>query len=169
MTTLPPYKGFQASVEYDDGVLLISILHINDSVSDTCNEASEALSTFHDLVDDYIQTCAELGEEPNKPFKGSFNVRIGPTLHRNAAMMAASRQLTLNMWVADAIREKLQRDTPAEAYLIRDLDFRTTVESRQEQDQKWIPETAEARKEADVVEIDKYRNLAEQKKIIGTQ
>jgi predicted HicB family RNase H-like nuclease len=167
MTTLPPYKGFQASVEYDDGVLLITVLHINDSVSATCNNASEVIPTFRDLIDDYVETCAELEEEPNRPFKGSFNVRIGSALHQNAAMAAASLQLTLNSWVADAIREKIERASAERGYLLRDLDAHATLKADSEDVQEWVADVSSTPQEADVVQMDRYRTLAEQKKRVG--
>jgi len=39
---------------------------------------------FKDAVEDYIKTCEQLGYELEKSCKGSFNVRIGSELHRNA-------------------------------------------------------------------------------------
>jgi predicted HicB family RNase H-like nuclease len=107
MTTLQPYKGFQGSVEYDNGVLFIRILHIDDSVSTICDAASQVEPSFRELVDDYIETCRSLGQEPNRPFKGSFNVRIKPSFHRQAAMAAAQNEITLNSWIEEAIQTKL--------------------------------------------------------------
>lgn len=111
MNVLRPYKGFQGSVEYDDGVLFIKILHIDDSITTACENATDVVSNFHELVDDYIETCRELGEEPNRPFKGSFNIRIEPSLHRAAAFSASSIRTTLNRWVETAIRERIQRES----------------------------------------------------------
>jgi|SRR5580658_674246 predicted HicB family RNase H-like nuclease len=110
MSVLRPYKGYQGSVEYDDGILYIRLLHIEDSISTTCATAQEVTPAFHELVDDYIATCKSLGEEPNRPFKGSFNVRISPELHRSAAFSASARSETLNAWVAGAIAQQVQRD-----------------------------------------------------------
>lgn len=107
MTTLPPYRGFQGAVEYDAGTLFIRVLHIEDAVSTTCETAAGVEAAFRELVDDYIETCNEVGVEPNKPFKGTFNVRIKPRLHKDAAMAAAASNLTLNAWVEKAIEEKL--------------------------------------------------------------
>lgn len=110
MSVLRPYKGYQGSVEYDDGILYIRLLHIEDSISTTCASAQDVISAFRELVDDYIETCKALGEEPNRPFKGSFNVRISPELHRSAAISASARSESLNSWVAGAIAEQVQRD-----------------------------------------------------------
>jgi predicted HicB family RNase H-like nuclease len=167
MTTLPPYKGFQASVEYDDGVLLITVLHINDSISATCVDAGDVIPTFQDLVDDYIETCRELGEEPNRPFKGSFNVRIAPVLHQKAVMAAASLQMTLNSWVSDAIREKLERETVERGYLLRDLEAHAKMKVDPEPAQEWLAEAQTAPQDADIVQMDRYRVLAEKKRQAG--
>ena len=72
------YKGYQASVEYDDGTLFVKVLHIDDLLVAECDSASDAPKALADLVDAYLDDCAELGREPTKPFKGTFNVRVGP-------------------------------------------------------------------------------------------
>jgi len=33
-------------------------------------------------VEDYLETCKALGREPQKVYKGVFNVRIEPELHK---------------------------------------------------------------------------------------
>jgi len=45
-------------------------------------------ASFEAAIDDYLALCEEKGIEPDKPFKGSFNVRIGSQLHRQAALCA---------------------------------------------------------------------------------
>lgn len=106
--TVLAYKGYQGSVTWEDGLLAIRVLHIDDLVIDHCRDAAKVENTFHALVDEYIETCSELDREPEKPFKGSFNVRISPDLHRLAAMAATSAGISLNAWITDAVHEKLQ-------------------------------------------------------------
>jgi len=101
------YKGYQASVEYDDGVLYVKVLHIDDLLIGECLSAAEAPKVMQELVDDYLVDCAELGREPTKPFKGTFNVRVGPELHKRAAISAAEAGVSLNNWVQSALEEKL--------------------------------------------------------------
>jgi hypothetical protein len=62
---------------------------------------------FHEAVDDYLETCREMVREPNKPFKGSFNVRVPVELHRKAATKAAKLGLSLNQLVQKALEDKL--------------------------------------------------------------
>jgi predicted HicB family RNase H-like nuclease len=162
MTTLPPYRGFQAAVEYDEGVLLVRLLHIADSVSTTCDAASDVIHAFRELVDDYIETCGEIGEEPNRPFKGSFNIRIEPTLHRDAAMCAAAQETTLNSWIGKAIREKLERDRTKSTYLLLESDLRHIAKRSKTPKQEWV-----AHEPAEVANLDEYRILAQRKREAG--
>jgi predicted HicB family RNase H-like nuclease len=58
-------------------------------------------------VENYIRTCKELGRKPQKTFKGQFNVRIHPELHKKAAMEAAKRNVSLNKLVETAIEREV--------------------------------------------------------------
>ena len=46
-----------------------------------------------------------------KPFKGSFNVRISPKLHRKAALLAMEEKTSLNNFVAESIRERISKES----------------------------------------------------------
>jgi predicted HicB family RNase H-like nuclease len=58
-------------------------------------------------VDEYLGGCEKHGREPQKPFKGSFNVRIVAELHRQAMIVAGEQ--SLNAFVCDAIQEKVAK------------------------------------------------------------
>jgi len=59
---------------------------------------------FEEAVDGYLEVCSQIGKEPDKTYKGTFNVRIAPELHRDLAVYSASHGKTLNSTVEDAIR-----------------------------------------------------------------
>ena len=103
------YKGYQGSVTFEDGRLYIQVLHVDDLLTAECVSAEDVQREFEDLVDDYLETCAELGRDPKKPFKGTFNVRMTPHLHKQAAMAAAKAALSLNAWIVQGVEEKLSR------------------------------------------------------------
>lgn len=109
MTTIS-YKGYQGSASYEDGRIIVKILHIDDLIYDECTDASHVDALFADLVEDYIQTCKNIGKDPCKPYKGSFNVRISAEMHRRAAMIAAHHGKSLNSLVEDALRTHLARE-----------------------------------------------------------
>jgi len=107
--TVLKYKEFQGSVSFEDGTLVLQILHIDDLIVAECNCASKVEQTFQELVDDYLETCAATGKEPCKSFRGSFNVRVDPHLHKEAAMSATAERVSLNAWVESAMRERLNQ------------------------------------------------------------
>ncbi len=56
------YKGYNAAVEFDaDDLLLVGrIAGINGVVGFHGRDADEIVAAFHDGVDDYLETCAEI-------------------------------------------------------------------------------------------------------------
>lgn len=105
------YKGYLGSVEcsVEDDCLYGKILYINDLVNFEADSPAQLQQAFEMAVDDYLQTCEQIGKSPEKSFKGSFNVRVSPELHRQAAMQAAVYEESLNEFVAQAVREKVER------------------------------------------------------------
>ena len=53
----------------------------------------------------YLELCRAQGVEPERAYKGSFNVRISPELHRKAAICAASRNISLNSLVEQSLEK----------------------------------------------------------------
>jgi predicted HicB family RNase H-like nuclease len=49
--------------------------------------------------------CAEKGEQPEKTYRGSFNVRVSPELHKTLAIYSSSHGQTLNSTVEEAIKK----------------------------------------------------------------
>ena len=72
------YKGYIGTVHYseEDEVFHGKIEAINDLIMFEGTSVKELKKAFHEAVDDYLETCKEMGRDPQKPFKGSFNVRI---------------------------------------------------------------------------------------------
>jgi predicted HicB family RNase H-like nuclease len=60
---------------------------------------------FQEAVDEYLATCEEQHRQPEKPFKGSFNIRIFPQLHQRIATHAASKGLTINRYIAEILEK----------------------------------------------------------------
>jgi hypothetical protein len=54
------YKGYQASVERQDGRLFIKILHIDDLLLAECEDSRLVEAAARALIDDYIQTRIDL-------------------------------------------------------------------------------------------------------------
>ena len=108
--TIVEYRGYQGEVSYEDGRLRIQVLHVSDFLTAECDAASETEAAFRELVDEYLAECANLGVEPDKPFKGSFNVRLPSDMHRRAAMAATRAGQSLNAWIGGTVKAKLEAD-----------------------------------------------------------
>jgi predicted HicB family RNase H-like nuclease len=103
------YKNFIGSVQFsaEDKVFHGKIEGISDLVTFEGQRVAELIKAFHEAVNDYIELCKEAGKEPERPFKGSFNVRIPSDLHRKAARKATLMGMSLNQLVQKALEEKV--------------------------------------------------------------
>ncbi|GMO41721.1 MAG: hypothetical protein Ta2F_17700 [Termitinemataceae bacterium] len=83
------YKGYVGSVEFsaEDEVFYGKVAGIKNLISFEGDSVDAITKDFHNAVDEYLSFCNENGNEPEVPFKGSFNVRIGSELHRKAALL----------------------------------------------------------------------------------
>ena len=99
------YKNYMTIIEFsaEDGLLFGKIEGIGDLVNFMGENAKEIERAFHEAVDDYLEFCKEVGKEPEKPYRGSFNVRISPNLHRAAAVRAKESGVSLNRFVETAL------------------------------------------------------------------
>ena len=104
------YKSFIGTVHYsgDDDILYGKIEGINDLVTFEGESTSVLRTAFESAVDDYINLCADAGKDPHKSFKGSFNVRIPPDLHKQAFRSAAEEGVSLNQFVQTAISHEVR-------------------------------------------------------------
>jgi predicted HicB family RNase H-like nuclease len=105
MNDIMEYKGYYGSVHFssDDEVFYGKIISIDDLVTFEGASVKELKKSFHEAVDDYLETCASIGKEPDKTYKGTFNVRISNDLHKAAAVYAAVNNISLNDFVKTAI------------------------------------------------------------------
>ena len=103
------YKGYTGSVEFseEDAVFHGKVAGIKSLISFEGDSVSSITEDFHSAIDEYLEFCAQNGKQPEKPFKGSFNVRVGSDLHRKAALAAGARGVSLNTFVEDAIRQSV--------------------------------------------------------------
>jgi len=99
------YKGYEGTAELDMslGVCRGKILFIKDLVTYQSDTPAKLEEEFQEAVNDYLETCVQLNREPAKPFRGQFNVRVPPELHRSAALHAVENGVTLNDVVVKAL------------------------------------------------------------------
>jgi len=107
------YKGYYGTTEVDqeDGCLMGKILHINDLVTYEAETVPELINEFEKSVDDYLALCKELGREPQKPFNGSFNIRISSKSHKQLSLKAIREDCSINEIVKKAVDQCLANDS----------------------------------------------------------
>jgi len=103
------YKNYTGSVFFsaEDAVFHGKVIGIKALISFEGDSVNAITNDFHNAVDEYLEFCKSEGKEPEKPFKGSFNIRINADLHRKLALTASARGVSLNKLVEDAISQSV--------------------------------------------------------------
>ena len=103
------YRGYIGTIEFseEDALFFGKVMGIRSLISYEGKNANELISDFHSAVDDYLAVCKAEGREPEKAYKGSFNIRISPELHKQLVVCATSRQMSLNSFVENALRNSV--------------------------------------------------------------
>lgn len=105
MSNLISYKNYNGTVEFskEDQCLYGKVVGIKSLLSYEGNSVQELQTDFQNVIDEYLNDCEERDVQPEQPYKGSFNVRIKPELHRNIALYAIEHGKSLNAVVEEAI------------------------------------------------------------------
>lgn len=106
------YRGFVGSVNFsaEDHAFYGKAEGINDLVTFEGTTVDELEEAFKYMVEEHIQDCEQEGKPAEKSYKGSFNVRISPDLHRQAAQIASVQGITLNQLIQRAIQHELETE-----------------------------------------------------------
>ncbi|MEI7695977.1 MAG: type II toxin-antitoxin system HicB family antitoxin [Chlorobium sp.] len=107
------YKDYIGSVHFnaDDEVFFGKIEGIEDLVSFEGDSVIELKKAFEEAVDDYLEICKENGKKTDKSYKGSFNVRIAPDIHKKATRLALMKGMSLNQFIQKAVEEVVIRES----------------------------------------------------------
>lgn len=104
------YKDYIATIHFstDDELFFGKIEGIDDLITFEGTCVDELKKAFEDSVEEYIELCCEADKEPLKSFKGSFNVRLNPELHKKAYRIAVEQGMSLNKFVHRAIEHEVK-------------------------------------------------------------
>ena len=99
------YKGYSARIEYDDEDAIFTgrIAGFRDRVGFHADTVEGLRVAFHEAVEDYIETCAKIGKEPQKTYSGQVMFRVSPEIHRKAALAAELSGKSLNQWAEEVL------------------------------------------------------------------
>ncbi len=99
------YKGYFAKVKFEaeDHIFVGHIIGIRDVVGFHGESVIELENAFHEAVDNYLEACKELGQEPNKPYSGNLMLRVPAEVHAAVASAAEANGKSINQWAAGVL------------------------------------------------------------------
>jgi predicted HicB family RNase H-like nuclease len=111
MKDILKYKEFIGTVHYstEDNVFFGKIEGIHDLIVFEGTTVNEIQQAFQEAVEDYISLCKQTGKALFKSYRGSFNIRISPDLHRKAVNKSCLLGMTLNQFVKKAIEDEVAK------------------------------------------------------------
>jgi len=113
------YKGYLASVHYsnEDKVFFGKVEGVSDLISFEADNVKDLEKSFQEAVEDYVQTCKEQGKNPEKSYRGVFNVRVPKETHRSLSRLAVEYGINLN----DLVKKSLDFTLANQQQVLKDL------------------------------------------------
>jgi predicted HicB family RNase H-like nuclease len=110
MKNVLKYKDYVASIYFDSlsELLYGKVEGLDDSITFEGKSVDQLKKSFEEAVEDYIKICSKIGKQPHRSYKGSFNIRIKPALHKKAAYRCVEQGISLNQLVEKAILKYIE-------------------------------------------------------------
>lgn len=68
----------------------------------------ELESEFRGAIEDYFESCKEMGIEPRRSYAQALNIRIPSDIHYRIAMMAENSGTNATAFIKDLLYKRLQ-------------------------------------------------------------
>jgi len=106
------FNDYIGSVHFngEDEIFYGKIEGIEDLITFEGKTVTELKTAFEEAVEDYLALCKENNKRIEKTYKGSFNVRISPELHRKVKRTALKKGMSLNQFIQKAVEDELQKE-----------------------------------------------------------
>ena len=104
------YKDYIGSIEYDEDSNLLygKVLGLNRVlISYEGTNINELKADFIAGIEDYLNSCKENGEKPQKSYSGTFNVRLTPQIHARIAELAQQAGVSLNTFIKETLQKAI--------------------------------------------------------------
>jgi len=107
------YKGYSAKIEFDEDANIFhgEVINLRDVITFEGETVVGLRQAFQESVDDYLEFCAERGEDPEKPYSGKFVVRVEPELHKRISIEARKRGVSINALVGEALSKTMDESS----------------------------------------------------------
>jgi predicted HicB family RNase H-like nuclease len=105
------YKGYTGVFEFDPelGLFAGHVVDLRDEIYFEGDSVTALKDSMQRAVDHYLEVCDVRGDEPEKPFSGKLNVRLGSELHRSVAVAAAASGESINSWIQRVVEVDRRR------------------------------------------------------------
>ncbi len=99
------YKGYTGIFEFDPELELFTghVVDLRDEIYFEGESVDELKASMKRSVDHYLKVCKQRNEDPEKPFSGKLNVRLGSDLHRDVAVAAGAAGESINSWIVRVV------------------------------------------------------------------
>lgn len=99
------YKGYLGAIEFDPDLRMFTgyVVDLRDEIYFEGDSVEALEASMRRAVDHYLTVCQERQEDPERPFSGKLNLRLGSELHRAAALAAAAEGQSLNQWLSEVV------------------------------------------------------------------
>ncbi len=86
------------------------MVNTQDVITFYGSSVDELKAELQTSIEEYLDFCAEVGKEPEKPFSGKLSVRTTPEIHRRIAIQAARRRVSMNSFVESVLKKAVSED-----------------------------------------------------------
>lgn len=106
MTNVLKHNGYQARVDFDadDRIFIGRIVGIDDIVTFHADTVDALIDAFKESLEDYVETCAKIGKNPDRSYSGTVYLRVSEATHANAAKAAELAGKSLNEFGEEALQ-----------------------------------------------------------------
>lgn len=89
------------------GCLSGQIMFIEDIMVYEGKTFEDLKANFENAIDNYLETCETLEQEPQQPYSGALTVEIGEDLHRETTLRAKLASESVDDYVKKAIKNRI--------------------------------------------------------------
>ena len=107
------YKGYIATIEYDDSVDLFHGEVVNAApypiATFMASDVEGLKREFRISIEEYFAVCEEYKLEPQPPNSRELNLILDAELYRRVVNAAANDEMSVDGWIRDVIRREAKK------------------------------------------------------------
>ena len=105
------YKDYIGTVDYSekDNVFFGKIEGIRSCILFEGETVQDLRDSFTQAVDEYLETCKEMGINPEKTYSGVLNIRMKPEIHRAISNESIESGKTINALINETLEHRFSK------------------------------------------------------------